>query len=340
MTVLTFPSNPTNGQRYAAPNGIQYVFDGVKWIVETTTSSSAAITNSTQDRVAPMFVDGDNTGITFTYNAETNVISAEVTAVNGDTLVNGVHELTLESNGNITAPAFTIPNAVGTNGQVLKWPSSGSTLTWAADSNTTTQLVNGDSSFSISSDGTLTLTHPAEPALHPLATVLTVQKAAGNYHTISGAYGLSLQATPVPSGSGLNTNTNFVDIFHDGISVNVDNNTWAFGTDGVLTLPSDGTITSPDDITLLANQHIYISTNHGSKTWDFDGNGKLTLPTNGTISYAPDDTDNWNAPLVNTISAALDELAFRLKAVENIEIEGGNAYAMAGPELILDGNGA
>jgi len=103
-------------------------------------------------------------------------------------------------------------------------------------------LVNGDSSFSMSSDGTLTLTHPAEPALHPLATVLTVQKAAGNYHTISGAYGLSLQATPVPSGFGLNTNTNFVDIFHDGISVNVNDNTWTFGTDGNLTLPEGGDI--------------------------------------------------------------------------------------------------
>jgi hypothetical protein len=58
MTVLTFPTNPILGQQYAAPNGIQYVFDGVKWIVETTSSSSAAVTNSVQDRVAPMFVTG------------------------------------------------------------------------------------------------------------------------------------------------------------------------------------------------------------------------------------------------------------------------------------------
>jgi len=99
------------------------------------------------------------------------------------------------------------------------------------------RLVNGNSSFSISTDGTLTLTHPAEPNYHPLSTTLTIQKAAGNYHTISGAYGLSLQATPVPNGYGLNTNTNFVDIFHDGVSVNVNDNSWAFGTDGTLTLP-------------------------------------------------------------------------------------------------------
>ena len=113
MTVLTFPSNPINGQQYAAPNGIQYVFDGVKWIVETTSSSSAAVTNSVQDRVAPMFVTGPHTGINFTYNAGTNVISANVTSVNGDRLVNGTKELILDADGNLTLPAsgdINIPN--------------------------------------------------------------------------------------------------------------------------------------------------------------------------------------------------------------------------------------
>ena len=102
MTVLTFPTSPTLGQQYAAPNGIQYVFDGVKWTVETVASTSLAVTNSVQDRVAPMFVDGDNTGITFTYDAGTNTLSAAVTAVNGDTLVNGQHEFTLGSDGTLT----------------------------------------------------------------------------------------------------------------------------------------------------------------------------------------------------------------------------------------------
>jgi hypothetical protein len=112
MTVLTFPSNPTNGQLYNAPNGIRYVYDGVKWVVETTTSTSEAVTNSTQDRVAPMFVDGDHEGISFTYNADTNVFSANVTAVNGDTLVNDVHEFTLGSDGTLTldGEAFAIPD--------------------------------------------------------------------------------------------------------------------------------------------------------------------------------------------------------------------------------------
>lgn len=102
MTALTFPSNPTVGQTYNAPNGIIYVYDGVKWGVESATSSSEAVTNSTQDRVAPMFVDGDNQGISFTYDAETNTLSATVTAVNGDSLINGAHTFTLESNGTLS----------------------------------------------------------------------------------------------------------------------------------------------------------------------------------------------------------------------------------------------
>lgn len=110
MTVLTFPSNPIEGQQYAAPNGIQYVFDSVKWIVETTSSSSSAVTNSTQDRVAPMFVDGDNTGITFSYNAATNTMSAAVTSVNGDSLINGSNEAVLNSDGSITLPTLTTVN--------------------------------------------------------------------------------------------------------------------------------------------------------------------------------------------------------------------------------------
>jgi hypothetical protein len=108
MTVLTFPSNPTLGQIYNAPTGVRYVYDGVKWVVETTTSTSEAVTNLTQDRVAPMFVDGDNTGITFTYNAGTNVLSATVTAVNGDRLVNGANEVVLDSSGNLTIPGDII----------------------------------------------------------------------------------------------------------------------------------------------------------------------------------------------------------------------------------------
>ncbi len=112
MTVLTFPSNPTEGQIYDAPNGIQYVYDGVKWAGETTTSSSVAVTGATQDRVAPMFVDGNNNGITFTYDDVTNTMTATVTSTVGDTLSNNSHAFTLESDGTLTLDGepFAIPD--------------------------------------------------------------------------------------------------------------------------------------------------------------------------------------------------------------------------------------
>jgi hypothetical protein len=90
----------------------------------------------------------------------------------------------------------------------------------------------------------------------------------------------------------------------------------------------------------------------GSKTFEFDSRGALRLPADGDIinssgqsvlsggSYTPDDTDNWEDSEVNTIQAALDELAARMTAFENFEIDGGNAYTPAAGELLIDGNGA
>jgi hypothetical protein len=59
-----------------------------------------------------------------------------------------------------------------------------------------------------------------------------------------------------------------------------------------------------------------------------------------SVSYTPDDSGNWNDPTLNTVQAALDELAARVTALQNFEIDGGNAYTPAAGELIIDGNGA
>lgn len=84
MTALTFPSNPILGQLYDAPNGVQYVFDGIKWMVDSMTSTAAAITNSIQDRVAPMIVNGNNSGITATYDSTDNRLNLTINIDGGD----------------------------------------------------------------------------------------------------------------------------------------------------------------------------------------------------------------------------------------------------------------
>ena len=60
----------------------------------------------------------------------------------------------------------------------------------------------------------------------------------------------------------------------------------------------------------------------------------------GDTKYTPGNTEHWNDPAVNTIQAALDELAAKVAALQNYEIDGGNAYTPPEGELIIDGNGA
>jgi hypothetical protein len=131
---------------------------------------------------------------------------------------------------------------------------------------------------------------------------------------------------------------------------------WEFSNSGTLIVP--GTITKETRLTLnssgpesgytaavLADGNlgkVLLRTDNGTitKTWEFDVSGNLTLPANGTISYSPSNTDNWNEPGVNTVQAALDELAARVTALQNYEIDGGNAYTPPQGETIIDGNGA
>ena len=99
---------------------------------------------------------------------------------------------------------------------------------------------------------------------------------------------------------------------------------------------------------------IVTNTGAGELVFEFDDRGALRLPLGGDIlnssgqsvlgggsnSYTPEDPDDWEDPAVNTIQAALDELAARMTAFENFEIDGGNAYTPAAGELLIDGNGA
>jgi len=174
-----------------------------------------------------------------------------------------------------TLPAYpTVPTNVGDfNNDVgyLTTDTLPATPTDRLTAGTTATLVLLD-------DGTLKLTHPTE--WWSGAYSLEIQKDAGNYHTFKSSYGLSLQATPVPNGYGLNTNTNFVDIFHDGVSVNVNDNTWGFGTDGSLAFPTAGAewpITEYYVPTLIGKDQISFATYNAE---------------NSTSSYAVSTQDN------------------------------------------------
>ena len=429
MTVLTFPSNPTVGQQYAAPNGIQYVFDGVKWIVETTSSSSEAVSNSTQDRVAPMFVDGDNTGITFSYNAATNTMSAEVTSVNGDSVVNGAYNITLDTTGDFVPSTDNLqdlgsptnrfrhlyvgPGSVYIGNNVITEAATGSLVLpgFTRATGYYADEVDDDEDWGSNPNITGTVTvidasryrilagRPASANYSP--ATYTVQKDGNRIDEINVSNGGSgwdkveadyardnnMYATNVV-GAINNFNagnwqqipfrveikaedTEYEDIFGGGADLGdlviYDGAITTDGVSSIVIAPNGegyGYITVPNDTSAVAGAATVIgnSRNGGggvqiaayNNTWTFGPDGDLTLPAGGDIlnsngdsvlgggstSYTPDDTDNWNEPTINTISAALDELAARVTALQNFEIDGGNANTPALGELLIDGNGA
>ena len=67
----------------------------------------------------------------------------------------------LDSTGKLVLPSYAFPNTTGTVGQVLAWPGSGSTLTWADQSGASNSLTNGDWTLSLDSNGIVHI--PATP---------------------------------------------------------------------------------------------------------------------------------------------------------------------------------
>lgn len=75
MTVLTFPSSPDAGDTYSAPNGTLYTYDGVKWVVTTTTVTNSAVTNFVQDSTAAMIANGTHNGVVVEYDSNSNELT-------------------------------------------------------------------------------------------------------------------------------------------------------------------------------------------------------------------------------------------------------------------------
>ena len=97
---------------------------------------------------------GDN-GTTYIYDGVKWIGRASGTA-GTNSIQNSGFVVQVDSDGDLVTPTFTIPNTAGTSGQVLKWPGSGSTLTWGADSSTSNKLVNGLKEAVLNSDGSIT----------------------------------------------------------------------------------------------------------------------------------------------------------------------------------------
>ena len=331
MTVLTFPSNPTVGQQYAAPNGIQYVFDGVKWIVETTSSSSEAVSNSTQDRVAPMFVDGDNTGITFTYNATTNVMSATVTSVNGNQLVNGDKTLVLGSDGILTLPdfgAFTSPNygfSFNKNSEKTGAPELGTDVTFATE-NLNSDILDSEVYMGSGYGEFRSIYNKVDSTESGLAYAGVEGFNYAQYGDVNFA-GMVSQTPNIDSmyAVGLNEMGQIVIGFTQNGQTQQSNN-WSVA---VGTLNTDMTVNG-----LFANTNTTVI-GSGLSVWQFGTDGNLTLPDGGIIKnydgsqyggagLFQSDTKTW----ITSVSTGRQDS--RIMSVSSVEYDAtGNILALA-----------
>ena len=227
----------------------------------------------------------------------------------------------------------------------------GFTDTLDAGKITTSKLYNENPNQGLNNQYTLEVTDGGVVAL-PDGSIIngaTLKTIAGNYAGI----------TAGPNGADEDS---WVWVDNNGATIatkySTDNHTWTFNNNGGLTFPQ-GTFLGYSDpggfiIDGAVDKDIAIYTYSGADAhgWTFGTDGNLTLPEGGDIldsngdsvlgggSYTPDDSDNWDSPTVNTVAAALDELAAKVAALENFEIDGGNAYTPAAGELIIDGNGA
>lgn len=245
MTVLTFPSSPTVGQVYNADNGVRYVYDGVKWVVETTTSTSEAVTNSTQDRVAPMFVDGDHNGISFTYNAATNALTATVTSSGLNT-----GTINLHNGGDQTAQILQFDNAAYQS--VITGP------TPAAGNNAQRLIIQGQRATGQGEGGDVYLWGG------------DAQTDGGDIKIYAG------DADSNTEGYGGYVNIQGGDGYTQGGSVDIQGGYSTNGTGGDVRI---GAATSGNNL----HGKVQISTNAGS--WQFKPDGSLEAPTKTTTSY-------------------------------------------------------
>ena len=436
MTAITFPTDPANGELYTAPNGAVYIWDGEKWMVNSTTYTGTALTEITQDRVHSMFTHGENVGISFSYNDSTDKLIATVSGGGGglsitdfgrgfvdtkdsgkittnklynrpDNLaLNNHYELSVTNGGVVALPDGSIINGatlktvpgnyagitagpaspagkdedswvwVDNDGATISTKYSTSNFQWKFDNNGATTFPtltvpisdnttpNGTGQtikFSDSSQQAIIFGPEALSLSNPSAQRVIIQGAPGFTGTTGEGGDVYLWAGPGGSlnGSGgdIKVRAGYGNGLGTGGYLNFQAGDSLTGDGGWIRIESGetGTYGQGGDIEVQARSggEVYLRTYTSDGTpneWLFDNNGDLNIAAGGTIRdpvtgndllryYDPDDTDHWNEPTVNTIQAALDELAARVTALQNYEIDGGNAYTPAVGELLIDGNG-
>jgi hypothetical protein len=113
---------------------------GVNWFIPSGTTTSASPNDAISSKA---------------YANNSGVWLKTITATN-------TYNVNLNTSGQLTLPSYTLPNTVGTAGQFLTWPGSGTTLVWSSEPAASAGTLTGTTlnatvvSSSLTSVGTLT----------------------------------------------------------------------------------------------------------------------------------------------------------------------------------------
>jgi hypothetical protein len=309
MTALNFPSNPDTGQVYSAPNGTIYIFDGTKWDVQGTTVTAEASINFVQDSVATLFTNMSGDGISFSYDNQTNTMSATLSGLSVNDFGDG---FSLDNNKIVTRKLYsTNPNNSSTHyrlelttGGTIKLPDQseiiGSTLKGVAGTGDLnyTGITIGPSNGNSENTWMYVDAYNAYIATDYANTqktwkfdkdgILNLPNNNGQIGQLSAPYtGLEFR-----TGSG----SDWIGISYGEIN---DNNTSYFYFD------KDGS----NYTTANHRAHLQIKNpaHDGHVEWLFDSNGNLTIPYNGTIG---DDLGQLTVPSAVHIAGSKVSLAW------------------------------
>lgn len=187
---------------------------------------------------------GDN-GIVYIFDGVKWIGHSLSQTSGSNSITNNGQTVQVDQSGNIVAPDYTLPATTGTFGQVLSWPSSGSTLVWET-------LATGQTSWSVT---------PASGAC-PIYAELTpdyFQAYTQQSHLEldnTGSWKIGSNA----NGNGLFSNNNTATLYSNHgdvvIRVNDSNASFVFNASGDLVIPVNSTIADANNYLTTLNLDI------------------------------------------------------------------------------------
>lgn len=274
---------------------------------------------------------GDN-GIVYIFDGVKWIGHSLSQTSGSNSITNNGQIVQVDPSGNLVAPDYTLPATTGTFGQVLSWPSSGSTLVWET-------LAVGQTSWSVT---------PASGAC-PIYVELTTdyfQAYTQQSHLEldnTGSWKIGSNA----NGNGLFSNDNTATLYSNHgdvvIRVNDSNASFVFGANGDLVIPTNSTIADANNYLTTLNldiqgaikdvtgstgssgQVLTRDSGTGGVVWanaTGGGGGFATTSTlvNGTYSVVLGSDGTLNLSQVPSVGAAViqpNDTTFGIKLVSN-----------------------